>query len=271
MKILIKKSIEAEARKRLGKREAHIANKRRDRDRFIKRTGETSPSISKEIPDIWKISKYYDPVWCLKNSNILASGIYRSFISDKYYSFPSARISIKKNSGGSREIDLFSIPDTALASLVYRNLVGRNQKIFSYNSYAFRTDKNVLDAVHYLRNHLKQPKIFVIDFDFKNFFASIRHNYLELVIDQKNLFKLTQHERFYIRGIIRHTWRHKDLYQSPVDSRREIGIPQGISISLFLANVAAHELDRKLESANGVFARYSDDSVVITCADRVMT
>lgn len=34
-------------------------------------------------------------------------------------------------------------------------------------------------------------------------------------------------------------------------------------ISLFLANVACHELDREIERTGGVFARYADDTIII--------
>ena len=47
---------------------------------------------------------------------------------------------------------------------------------------------------------------------------------------------------------------------------RTEGIPQGHSLSLFLANAAAHPLDAQLSRLNGTFARFADDSVVVnTC------
>jgi RNA-directed DNA polymerase len=264
MRILLKKSIEAEARKRIRAREMQLVERRRFRDFFQKRTGDESPEILKEYPKLWNIHKHYNPSWCLKNSNVLATGLYNSFLKDSYEPLPAARFSIKKPSGGEREIDVFSIPDAAISSLVFRNVLRRNQKVFSQNSYAFRSDKNVLDAVHYLRNYLRSPKIFIVEFDFENFFGSINHTYLQRAITQRNLFKLTRHERSYISSIILHQYFPAEKYGIGGAIHRTIGIPQGTSISLFLANVAAHELDRRLESANGVFARFSDDSVVLT-------
>jgi hypothetical protein len=40
------------------------------------------------------------------------------------------------------------------------------------------------------------------------------------------------------------------------------GIPQGTSISLFLANVAAYALDRRLETLGVGFVRYADDTII---------
>ncbi len=50
-----------------------------------------------------------------------------------------------------------------------------------------------------------------------------------------------------------------EVYQT-----RKRGVPQDCSLSLFLSNIAAHELDVELERLNGSFARYADDVVAIT-------
>lgn len=44
--------------------------------------------------------------------------------------------------------------------------------------------------------------------------------------------------------------------------KRGVGLPQGTSISLFLANVAAAPLDRALERLGVGFVRYADDTVI---------
>ena len=43
-----------------------------------------------------------------------------------------------------------------------------------------------------------------------------------------------------------------------------MGTPQGSSLSLFLSNIAAHELDKTLERTNGAFVRFADDIVCVT-------
>jgi RNA-directed DNA polymerase len=45
-------------------------------------------------------------------------------------------------------------------------------------------------------------------------------------------------------------------------TRRQRGVPQGTSVSLFLANVAAWPLDRALERLGVGFARYADDTLI---------
>lgn len=56
------------------------------------------------------------------------------------------------------------------------------------------------------------------------------------------------------------------------------GVPQGSSISLFLANVACLDLDIELEREGAVFARYADDTIILCssyemahrCANRML-
>jgi hypothetical protein len=52
-------------------------------------------------------------------------------------------------------------------------------------------------------------------------------------------------------------------YANGSHKTRQRGIPQGNSLSLFLANVAAHMLDLQLDRVNGAFARFADDVVVV--------
>src|SRR5262249_30042519 len=53
-----------------------------------------------------------------------------------------------------------------------------------------------------------------------------------------------------------------DLYQSSSTLTKQRGIHLGTSISLFLANVAAYPLDRRLEQMPVDFARYADDTLI---------
>jgi hypothetical protein len=53
-------------------------------------------------------------------------------------------------------------------------------------------------------------------------------------------------------------------YKAKNFSSRATGVPQGCSLSLFLSNVAGHELDQDLGRKNGRFVRFADDVVCVT-------
>jgi len=63
----------------------------------------------------------------------------------------------------------------------------------------------------------------------------------------KNGFSVNQFEQYVISRFL---------------SLTEKGVPQGTSISLFLANLACWKLDRRLEDEGLRFARYADDTVI---------
>lgn len=90
------------------------------------------------------------------------------------------------------------------------------------------------------------PRLFIAEFDFSDFFWNINHEYLFNQFDQ-NGFIINEYERTLIKAFVR------------VNER---GIPQGTSISLFLANLVCWKLDRAFESEGLRFARYADDTVI---------
>jgi hypothetical protein len=77
------------------------------------------------------------------------------------------------------------------------------------------------------------------------------------------MFLCSSAERNAINSFLNHEYCHVTNYQNGVFDERECGVPQGSSLSLFLSNVAAHDLDLKLEQLNGNFARFADDVVAV--------
>jgi hypothetical protein len=106
-----------------------------------------------------------------------------------------------------------------------------------------------------------QPRVFIAEYDFSKFFDNISHDYLfKILKDQR--FLLTSVETAVIETFLRTRALPAMDYQDEGNLFRERGIPQGTSISLFLANVAAWELDRSLERLGVSFVRYADDTLI---------
>jgi hypothetical protein len=89
-------------------------------------------------------------------------------------------------------------------------------------------------------------RTFIAEFDFSDFFGSIQHEYL-LEQLHANGFSVSKEEEQIIHAFLK---------------KRSQGIPQGTSISLFLANLICWKLDKSLEKAGLKFARYADDTVI---------
>jgi hypothetical protein len=253
------KAIEAEAKKRLSKHSRHWYYVDKYRRTFTKRTGKRAKGGASTIPKSWKFHKHFDPRYCLNHSRFLAKGIWSSLRGGSYKTISALRIEIPKNGGGSRTIDSFSIPDAALARIFLDRLRTRNAKIFSANSYAYQYNKTPLDAIIRLQPSLKENVLFISQYDFASYFDTIDHTYLSDLLTEKWGFLTTSMERQMLKAVLTHGFADV-MGKQGVRTR---GTPQGNSLSLFLANLAAHPLDEELGRLNGIFARFADDSVVI--------
>lgn len=209
-----------------------------------------APEREVRIPPHWENSRLFNPFYVLKHSKSIAHSITTKLRNRTYQPHVPIIRQITKPSGGTRSIRVYEIPDAALSHYIYKRLLNKNKHRFSSFSYAYREDKNVHFAIQDIAVDLGYySRLFIAEFDFSDFFGSIRHDYL---FDQfnKNGFSVNEDEEFIMR-------RFLTQYGS-------VGVPQGTSISLFLANLACWKLDKKLEAIGIKFARYADDSVVWT-------
>lgn len=258
----IQKAIELEARKRLLRRSNEIRESKRRSKIFATRTGNT-PSIKSKVPFNKYNHRHFDPRYCLSHSKFIAKGIANNIESGTYKPAPAFQLSIPKPKGGNRVINIFSIPDAAVSNLLAKRLIRRNQKRYSPASYAYRTDHGPLDAILLIRSVARSPRIYLTEIDYSSYFDSIDHDYLIRTISDHD-FNVSLRERSIVRSFM--TYRHIPLgnRNASASQPNRRGTPQGTTISLFVANVAAHPLDMELERSNGVFVRFADDSLVMT-------
>lgn len=158
----------------------------------------------------------------------------------------------------------FSIPDAALANVLHKNITKRNINLFSAHSFAYRPDKGVFDAILHLRRSISGPKSYIVQYDFSKYFDTIDHKYLERLLFDRKPFLLSSAEEVAIKAFLRHQYQTFPDYLTGDFIVRRAGVPQGSSLSLFLSNAAAHDLDLALERQNGTFVRFADDVVAIT-------
>ncbi|WP_305926512.1 reverse transcriptase domain-containing protein [Bacillus mycoides] len=215
-----------------------------------KRRVKNPPKKEIKIPEEWLVDKKHNPFYVLKHQKQIARSIFNKLINGSYRPFePYLKRIPKKNSSKTRPVYLFQIPDEAVSNYLYKRLLDKNKHRFSSFSYAYRSDRNVHFAIQDIALDIKHnPRMFVAEFDFRDFFGSIQHEYL---INQLNLngFLVSDFEKGIIFAFLSHFQK---------------GIPQGTSFSLFLANVACWKLDKQLEKEGLRFARYADDTVIWT-------
>lgn len=260
MEKAIKLEIKRLCRKKQQKNNTIQAKKNQYREKFKKRTG-----IQGKLPQDKNpyLNNHFDPAHCARHSNIIARTIWEKVCTNTYRPIPAIKHQIPKPNGGVREIMAFSIPDSALANVIFRNIRDRNVKKLSPFSYAYDPRKNLFDAILALKSGINYKRLFSVQIDFQNYFDSIPTKYMNRLLDDRELVATTPHERFVLKEFMRHQFADRLNYQNQKFSRRHRGTPQGSSISLFLANLANHELDMALERKSGKFVRYADDVVAL--------
>ncbi len=242
----IKSAIVDETTKLIAKHHAYHNELHIDYLRKMKRYSPV-PTKHVQTPGHWQINRLFNPFYVYKHRSSIAMSVANKIKNGTYIPALPAEALIPKVSGGSRRVNIYQIPDAAVSSLFYKLLLDKNKHRFSPYSYAYRSDRNVHFAIQDISVELKKhSRLFIAEFDFKKFFDSIDHDYLFAQFDE-NGFKISIHDRQVIKAFIA--------------GRRE-GIPQGTSISLFLANLVCWRLDYELNRAGLMFARYADDTVI---------
>lgn len=206
-----------------------------------------APQKDIKVPEYWALDRKFNPFYVRRNAAAIAKSIAHKIISHTYRPNEPHRKTIPKSGGGDRELTIFQIPDAAVSSYYYSRLLAKNRHRFSSFSYAYRSDRNVHFAIQDIAVDISQnARTFLAEFDFSDFFGSIDHNFLFAQF-RENGFLVSTEDDEVIRAFLHD---------------RERGIPQGTSLSLFLANLVCWKLDKSLEKAGLKFARYADDTVI---------
>jgi len=212
-----------------------------------KRLGDSAPSKKIHTPDYWFSDKKFNPFYVKAKHKSIARSIANK-IEKRTYSPNNPYIKeVPKSDGGVRKVAIYQIPDAAISKFFFNRLLAKNRHRFSSFSYAYRNDRNVHFAIQDISVDLKRnERTFLAEFDFSDFFGSISHKYLKEQFSE-NGFYISPEERFVITSFLK---------------ERKVGIPQGTSISLFLANLTCWKFDQDLEREGVKFSRYADDTIV---------
>ena len=234
-------------------------------DEHQRRSRRTTQSVSRltlRRPHYWSLHKGFDPFFVRSRADCVAHTVEDKLYKRAYAPFTPVQHFVPKASGGRREVCVFQVADSAASRVVYESLIEKNRSRMSSRAYAYRDDVTAQDAIQYVAAEMRaQSRIFVAEYDFSKYFDNISHDYLQKILRDRQ-FLLTRIERSVVEAFLQTGPVPANNYQPGGGARRERGIPQGTSISLFLANVAAWELDRSLERLGVSFVRYADDTLI---------
>ncbi len=213
-------------------------------------------------PTWWNVDPGFDPFHVRRRADVIGHSIHRALREGRYEPRPPVEVRIDKPGGGVRQLSVFQVADSALSRYAFESTLAKNTPRLSGRAYAYRKDISAQDAVHYIRTEWAgKTRVFIAEYDFRSFFSSVSHRHLDKMLGQNILF-LSEHEQQVMRSFMTSSPIREDRYDPQSTQRACRGIPQGTSISLILANLAASGLDRRLESIKVRFARYADDTLI---------
>lgn len=254
-------AIRNEAEKLIRRQQKYLSDLAANIRRKQQRSG-TAINKTMHEPAYWSWDDGFNPYHVRSNARGIAYAIDKALTTAMYRPRPAAKYVVPKVDGGSRAVSVFQVADNAVSTLTFNRLIEKNARHLSAHAYAYRRDLTVHDAVLHVSSDLHgKSRIFVAEFDFSKFFDSISHEHIRRTLMDERFF-LTERERKVIDAFLRAPALDEPAYTRNTTEQRDKGIPQGTSISLFLANVAAYPLDRKLEGLGAGFARYADDTLI---------
>jgi RNA-directed DNA polymerase len=260
--------IKQECRKLTDRHMSYLRELHQESKRIAKRRGVAVSHVQRTIhvPHYWALDAKFNPFKVRINRKLDAYSyaIARKIQNGEYRPNSAVVHAIPKPGGGNRILNIFQIPDAAVSSMFYRDLLAKNQARMAAYSYAYRTDRGAHDAIVDITTSWKHmDRVYVAEFDFSQYFDSIAHDYIRWSLSVGG-FVCSDQDSAVIEAFLASSTANADNYRSDPDQgdKRGRGIPQGTSLSLFLANVACWELDRKLEERGVRYARYADDVLV---------
>jgi RNA-directed DNA polymerase len=213
-------------------------------------------------PEYWDWAPGFDPYVVRARSASIAHAISRSLKEGSYQPRSPAGYRVPKVGDGDRLVSVFQVADNAVSTMVFKSLMAKNRGKISGRSYAYRSDLTAHDALQYVQAEFgRTRRLFVAEYDFSKYFDSIDHEHIRRTLRDER-FLLTHAEKTVVEAFLRSPLPAEHGYEEHDGEERLHGVPQGTSISLFLANLAAAPLDRELERQGVSFVRYADDTLL---------
>ncbi|MBE6484895.1 MAG: hypothetical protein E7Z96_09075 [Actinomycetaceae bacterium] len=236
----------------------HDENSRRRR-----RSTRTPETLPIRRPQTWDLDPGFNPYIVRSRHQRIAHAITERLRDRDYAPRPPAGFSVPKPSGDKRIVSTFQIADEVISNRLLRSLTRKNLPRMSARAYAYRPDLGPHDAISYISTEFaREHRLFVAEYDFSKFFDTVSHDYLLETLGKMRIAMIPL-ERYLVERFLESPEPYLSHEKQHINRpKRERGIPQGTSVSLFLANVAASELDRGMERLGVGFVRYADDTLI---------
>lgn len=214
-------------------------------------------------PELWNLDVGFNPYIVRSRRNRITYSVTKQLRDHSYKPKPPAGFKVPKLSGDERTVSSFQIADELISYRLFKSLSTKNLPRLSARAYAYRPDLGPHDAISHISSEfMREHRLYVAEYDFSRFFDTVSHQYLLATLDTMGIVR-TPLEQYLIEKFLESPEPYLSVSEKAVRKHsRSEGFPQGTSLSLLLANIAASELDRALERLGVGFVRYADDTLI---------
>jgi len=181
----------------------------------------------------------------------------RKELEERTYRPQAARkVEIPKGGGKMRQLSIPSIRDRVVQGALKLILEPIFEADFQPGSFGYRPKKSAHAAIHRVSTAILEGKTYVIDFDLRSYFDTVRHH----IVLEKVARRIDDDAVLWLLKLL-------------LDASGKQGVPQGGVISPLLSNLYLTEVDRMLERAKTVtrqerwtaveYARFADDLAIL--------
>lgn len=194
-----------------------------------------------ELLKIQKVDKY-------KIIDQLFSGVYK-------WELPEKRQIAKSESKKKRTVYIYPLKDRYVLGVMYRVCSKFYEDRFTSSCFSYRSNTNTSDAIKYIRDNKTTETTHGVKVDIHAYFNSVSKDRVVEMIDE--LF-----EDGFKKSVQNFMLDDRVMYKGEEIEEYKALIP-GCAFGSFFANYCLRELDLEFEKQGKIYARYSDDIIVL--------